>query len=126
MDAAFRRGLSLPLHDLSSGFRLYRRSAVNGYLYAADDFDVLQEILVRAYAEARRRCGRHRSEPHRARSATVPRHADGDQAVTEASNPLRQSGAAFATETRTPRPRASTATPMSTFRAAMGGPPTVC
>src|SRR5262245_42184090 len=35
-----------------------------------------------------------------------------------------QSGAAFATEARTPPPRASTATPVSTFRAAMGRPPT--
>jgi len=65
MDAAFRRGLSLPLHDLSSGFRLYRRSAVNGYLYAADDFDVLQEILVRAYADGYRvlELGHRRHEP---------------------------------------------------------------
>src|SRR4029450_10512166 len=34
-----------------------------------------------------------------------------------------QSGAAFATEASTPPPRASTATPVSTFRAAMGRPP---
>jgi hypothetical protein len=34
-----------------------------------------------------------------------------------------QSGAAFATEARTPPPKASTATPVSTFRAAMGRPP---
>lgn len=47
----FCRGLGLEIHDLSSGYRLYRKSAVAGQAFKARDFDILQEILVRAHAE---------------------------------------------------------------------------
>lgn len=47
----FRRGLSLRLEDLSSGFRLYKAAVLAGQEYAAADFDILQRILVQAYAE---------------------------------------------------------------------------
>lgn len=45
----FALGLGVPLRDLSSGFRLYRRSAVLLEEVTARDFDVLPEIVVRAY-----------------------------------------------------------------------------
>lgn len=50
LNSAFGRGLSLPIHDLSSGFRLYRRSVLPELELKATDFDVLQEILIRALA----------------------------------------------------------------------------
>jgi dolichol-phosphate mannosyltransferase len=51
LNAFFCRGLGLKIHDLSSGYRLYRKSVVAGQALRARDFDVLQEILVRAHAE---------------------------------------------------------------------------
>jgi dolichol-phosphate mannosyltransferase len=51
LNAVLRRGLSLPVHDLSSGFRLYRASVVRDLACTARDFDLLQEVLVRAHAE---------------------------------------------------------------------------
>lgn len=50
LNIAFRRGLSLPVADLSSGFRLYSRAALEGLTLTASDFDVLEEILIRALA----------------------------------------------------------------------------
>ena len=47
----FRRGLSVQVHDLSSGFRLYRREAVQPLRLSARDFDVLQQLLIYAYTE---------------------------------------------------------------------------
>jgi dolichol-phosphate mannosyltransferase len=47
----FTKGLSLPLHDISSGFRLYRASAIKGMTLESSDFDVLEEILIRCYAQ---------------------------------------------------------------------------
>ena len=49
----FSRGLSLPIRDLSSGFRLYKAEIVQGQAFVARDLDILQEILVRAYADGR-------------------------------------------------------------------------
>jgi glycosyltransferase involved in cell wall biosynthesis len=46
----FIKGLSLPLHDISSGFRLYRASALRDMGLESSDFDVLEEILIRCYA----------------------------------------------------------------------------
>ncbi len=46
----FTKGLSLPLHDISSGFRLYRASVVKDMGLESSDFDVLEEILIRCYA----------------------------------------------------------------------------
>ncbi len=45
-----RRVLSVPAHDISSGFRLYARQAVEGQELKATDFDVLEEIVIRAVA----------------------------------------------------------------------------
>ncbi len=47
----FRRGLSLPVSDLSSGFRLYRRDSLRSLTLQARDFDILPEILIRIFAE---------------------------------------------------------------------------
>ena len=54
LNLAFRRGLSLPARDLSSGFRLYARRAIARLDLTATDFDVLEEILIRALAEGYR------------------------------------------------------------------------
>jgi dolichol-phosphate mannosyltransferase len=51
LNTFFCRGLGLEIHDLSSGYRLYRKRAVARQDFKARDFDVLQEILVRAHAE---------------------------------------------------------------------------
>jgi dolichol-phosphate mannosyltransferase len=47
----FAIGLGLPTRDLSSGFRLYRTSTLDQLETHGRDFDVLEEILVKAYAE---------------------------------------------------------------------------
>ena len=47
----FSRGLSLKVKDMSSGYRLYRAGVLKSLPLAARDYDILQEILVRAYAE---------------------------------------------------------------------------
>jgi dolichol-phosphate mannosyltransferase len=47
----FGFGLSLPIRDLSSGFRLYKAEVIRHQQLAARDFDILEEILVRTYAE---------------------------------------------------------------------------
>jgi dolichol-phosphate mannosyltransferase len=54
LNAVFSRGLSLGVGDMSSGFRLYRAAAVDPDSIRARDFEVLQEVLVNAYAEGRR------------------------------------------------------------------------
>ena len=50
LNITFGRGLSLPVHDLSSGFRLYRQAVLRELDLKATDFDVLEEILIRALA----------------------------------------------------------------------------
>lgn len=54
----FSHGLSLKIKDMSSGFRLYRKPAVDMFSdkLVSRDFDVLEEILIRAYAEGWRIC----------------------------------------------------------------------
>jgi dolichol-phosphate mannosyltransferase len=47
----FGRGLSMPVRDLSSGFRLYRAGAVREATFTARDFDILQQILLHAFGE---------------------------------------------------------------------------
>ncbi len=49
LNRVFRRVLSLPVHDLSSGFRLYRRHVVADLPLVARDFDALEEILIRVF-----------------------------------------------------------------------------
>ncbi len=51
LNTFFSRGLSLQLRDMSSGFRLYQAAVMENQEYAALDFDILQRILVQAYAE---------------------------------------------------------------------------
>ena len=51
LNLVFRRGLSMPLYDMSSGFRLYRRSMLDLDGLRGTDFDVLEEILVKAFCE---------------------------------------------------------------------------
>jgi dolichol-phosphate mannosyltransferase len=46
-----RRVLSMPVRDLSSGFRLYRRQALQDLKLEARNFEVIEEVLVKAYAE---------------------------------------------------------------------------
>jgi dolichol-phosphate mannosyltransferase len=43
--------LSIPVHDLSSGFRLYRREALHNLKLEARNFEVIEEVLVKAYAQ---------------------------------------------------------------------------
>jgi len=43
--------LSIPAKDISSGFRLYKTSSIKSMNLAGQNFDVLQEILVRAYSD---------------------------------------------------------------------------
>ena len=50
LNLVLRRVLSMPVRDLSSGFRLYRREAVAGLAIEGHNFEVLEEILVKAYA----------------------------------------------------------------------------
>jgi dolichol-phosphate mannosyltransferase len=44
------RMLSVPVRDMSSGFRLYRRDALEGLTLDSKNFEVQEEVLVRAYA----------------------------------------------------------------------------
>ncbi len=50
LNTVLRRALSMPVRDLSSGFRLYRREAIEGVKLEGRSFDVLEELLVKAYA----------------------------------------------------------------------------
>jgi len=54
LNAVYRRGLDLPFRDLSSGFRLYRASALGKAHTTARNFDVLPELLVQLHAEGYR------------------------------------------------------------------------
>lgn len=51
LNRTYGRVLSLPIRDLSSGFRMYRRDVFAGLLPSARDFDILEEILIRVHAE---------------------------------------------------------------------------
>jgi dolichol-phosphate mannosyltransferase len=51
LNRTYARVLALPLQDLSSGFRMYRREALDGLHPRARDFDFLEELLIRAHAE---------------------------------------------------------------------------
>jgi dolichol-phosphate mannosyltransferase len=50
LNAFFAKGLGLPVRDLSSGFRLYRAAAVRGLDLRGTNFEILEEILVKAYS----------------------------------------------------------------------------
>jgi dolichol-phosphate mannosyltransferase len=46
LNVVFTKAFRLGIHDISSGFRLYRRSALQSITFHASDFDVLEEILI--------------------------------------------------------------------------------
>lgn len=50
LNGTMRRLLSMPVRDLSSGFRLYRRKALQDITVEGSNFEVLEEVLVKAYA----------------------------------------------------------------------------
>ena len=50
LNGVFSLGLSIPVKDISSGYRLYKREALNLKTYRPENFNILQEVLVRAYA----------------------------------------------------------------------------
>jgi dolichol-phosphate mannosyltransferase len=50
LNLSMRRLLSMPVRDMSSGFRLYRREAITRLELEGRNFEVLEEILVKAYA----------------------------------------------------------------------------
>ena len=54
LNKTYSRVLSLPLHDVSSGFRMYRSTIVKNLKLDARDFDVLEEILVKIYVNGGR------------------------------------------------------------------------
>jgi len=47
LNLLFGRGLDLNIHDMSSGFRLYKSHVIKNLSVESKDFDILQEILVR-------------------------------------------------------------------------------
>ncbi|MDQ2949054.1 MAG: glycosyltransferase family 2 protein [Acidobacteriota bacterium] len=49
LNRTYRRLLSLPVQDVSSGFRMYSRAAVIGLKPLARDFDFQEEILILIY-----------------------------------------------------------------------------
>ncbi|MCE5228806.1 glycosyltransferase family 2 protein [bacterium] len=49
LNIVFTQILQIPVKDISSGFRLYRRAAIEKISFDANDFDVLEEILIRLY-----------------------------------------------------------------------------
>jgi len=51
LNVTYARVLSLPLKDLSSGFRMYRAAAVKCLDVKSRDFDALEEILIKIYTE---------------------------------------------------------------------------
>jgi dolichol-phosphate mannosyltransferase len=46
LNVVFTKAFRLGIHDISSGFRLYRRSTLQQITFHASDFDVLEEILI--------------------------------------------------------------------------------
>lgn len=51
LNAGFSRGLSLHVRDMSSAYRLYHAGALRRETLEARDYDILQEVLVKAYAD---------------------------------------------------------------------------
>ena len=51
LNRTYAHALALPVRDLSSGFRMYRRQAIDGIRPAARDFDFLEELLIRVHAK---------------------------------------------------------------------------
>lgn len=51
LNSVFAITLSIPIRDTSSGYRLYRRSVLCPDRYRPENFNILQEVLVRAYSD---------------------------------------------------------------------------
>ncbi len=51
LNLVFGKGLSLPIKDLSSGFRLYDTSAIRGLHFDSSDFDILEEVLIKCFSQ---------------------------------------------------------------------------
>ncbi|MGZ6186598.1 MAG: glycosyltransferase [Candidatus Binataceae bacterium] len=51
LNGFLRRLLSVPVLDMSSGFRLYRRAVVEGIELTSKNFEVQEEVLVKAWAQ---------------------------------------------------------------------------
>jgi len=56
LNRTYGRVLSIPIRDLSSNFRMYRRETLAGLRLVARDFDILEEILIRVHAQGWRIC----------------------------------------------------------------------
>jgi dolichol-phosphate mannosyltransferase len=54
LNVVYSRALSVPVRDMSSGFRLYRRRVLEPLATMGRDFDALPEIVTRCYADGRR------------------------------------------------------------------------
>jgi dolichol-phosphate mannosyltransferase len=54
LNFGLRLMLRVPIRDLSSGFRLYRRKTVEGLKLEGRNFEVLEEVLIKAYARGAR------------------------------------------------------------------------
>lgn len=50
LNEVYRLVLLMPVRDLSSGFRLYRRTAIEGIKIEGNSFEVQQELLAKAYS----------------------------------------------------------------------------
>jgi ubiquinone/menaquinone biosynthesis C-methylase UbiE len=48
LNVIFSRGLDLQVQDMSSAFRLYKSHVIKGVITESKDYDILQEILVKA------------------------------------------------------------------------------
>lgn len=51
LNFTFSKFLQVPIKDSSSGYRLYRRRVLQPENYTRENFNILQEILVQAYAD---------------------------------------------------------------------------
>jgi dolichol-phosphate mannosyltransferase len=54
LNTVYTKVLDLPFKDISSGFRLYQASALSGLDLQSNDFDALEEILIKCYARGNR------------------------------------------------------------------------
>lgn len=54
LNTVFTLILRVPVKDISSGFRLYRRAVIESITCTANDFDVLEEILIKLYIKGHR------------------------------------------------------------------------
>jgi len=54
LNLLFSRGLDLRVRDMSSGFRLYKSQVIKNLITECNDYDILQEILVKVLMEGYR------------------------------------------------------------------------